>query len=315
MTPVALKTALQSYAAARGLVTPALEPLVAQELAAIRETIAEAFDVAPGKSKPTTRRRVRWDSKGLADWVAVLNAHVARFEERVEVLLRASRDVDVAVEALGGVAYDRRAFADAVEKVQKVVDELSMAGYADLASWVGKVNEKMGAVLGRRLEEALGAWCETFVPSDSDAAEKGSKKKGRKKVRVPKISVEILLRNQEISASPAVPTARSIFLDELHEYMGIVHWTPRANRISWSGPGSPRVTSVIIAGASRGNATREHSGHRIDRSLSDSTVGAPQRPQNRCVLAHSTIWTARPAASHSGSSDRPWKARRSSAAP
>lgn len=228
---MALKTALQSYAAARGLVTAELEPLVAVELGAIKESIMEAFDVSPGRAKPTTKRRIRWDSKDLSDWVALLNEHVSRFEERVEILLRACDRIDVAVGGLESVAYEREKFAVAVGEVQKVVDELSMAGYADLATWVGKVNERMGVVLRSRLEEALVAWTETFGESDDDDEEEGgSKKKGRKKlVKIPKISVEILLRNQEISAFPAVPTARSIFLSELHDYMGIVCTLPCLN--------------------------------------------------------------------------------------
>ena len=83
---MALKTALQSYVAARGLITPDLEPLVARELLTIQESIAEAFDATSGSSKSSTKRRIRWDSKGLADWIAVLNEHVSQFEERVEIL-------------------------------------------------------------------------------------------------------------------------------------------------------------------------------------------------------------------------------------
>jgi hypothetical protein len=62
---VALKTALRSYTAARGLITSELEPLVAPELRLIQESITEAFDVSPGRSRFTTRRRVRWDSKDI----------------------------------------------------------------------------------------------------------------------------------------------------------------------------------------------------------------------------------------------------------
>ena len=98
-----LKTALRSYAAARGLVTPDLEPLVAQELQLIQESITEAFDVSTGRSKQTTRRRVRWDSKDIGSWVALLNEHVSRFEERVEILLRACYNIDIAIDAIGNV--------------------------------------------------------------------------------------------------------------------------------------------------------------------------------------------------------------------
>ena len=56
---VALKTALCSYVAARCLITPELEPLVAQELKSIQESIMEAFDVSLDGSKTTTKRRMQ----------------------------------------------------------------------------------------------------------------------------------------------------------------------------------------------------------------------------------------------------------------
>eukprot|EP00804_Cyclotella_cryptica_P026574 CCRYP_014010-RA/>CCRYP_014010-RA protein AED:0.03 eAED:0.03 QI:237/1/1/1/0.92/0.78/14/3696/3180 len=218
---MALKTALRSYAAARGLVSSELEPLVAQELRSIRECIMEAFDVAADGSKITTKRRMRWNSKDLASWVAVLNEHVSRFEERVEILLRACDDIDVAVDAIGSVEYERQKLCSAVENVQKVVDSLSLAGFSNLASWVDKLNNRMGIVLANRLQNALRDWCETFNSTNSNQKQK--------LVRIPKIAVEILLRNQEISAIPAVPSTRSVFINELHDYMGVVCTLPCLN--------------------------------------------------------------------------------------
>lgn len=154
---------------------------------------------------------------------------MSRFEERVEILLRACYNIDIAIEAIGNVAYERQQFCDAVENVQKVVDELSMAGYSDLVTWVSKVNNKMGDVLGIRLEEALLAWSETFQPSATNSEKDSKIKRSKKIVRIPKIGVEVLLRNQEISAFPAVPSTRSIFLNELHDYMGIVCMLPCLN--------------------------------------------------------------------------------------
>ena len=224
---MALKTALRSYAAARGLVTKELEPLMSQEIRAIQESIGEAFDVSLDGSKKKSKRRTRWDSKDVGAWIAVLNEHVTRFEERVEILLRASDNIDVAIEALKSVSYEKQVFNDAVENVQKIVDELSMAGYSDLSLWVDKVNSRVGVVLGSRLQEALCMWSEAYDLSTSSNSK--TRRKGGILVKIPKISVEILLRNQEISAQPSVPATRSLFLDELHTYMGIVCTLPRLN--------------------------------------------------------------------------------------
>ena len=224
---VALKTALRSYAAARGLITKELEPLVSQEIRAIQESISEAFDVSLDGSKKVSKRRTRWDSKDVGGWIAVLNEHVNRFEERVEILLRASENVDVAIGALKTVTYEKQGFIDAMENLQKIVDELSMAGYSSLSEWVDEVNSRVEVVLGQRLQEALSAWSEAYGLSSLSGTKKT--KKEVKSINVPKISVEILLRNQEISAQPSVPATRSLFLDELHTYMGVVCTLPRLN--------------------------------------------------------------------------------------
>jgi len=277
---VALKTALQSYAAARGLVTPELEPLVAQELRAIQESITEAFDIAPPGKKSKATRRIRWDSKDLGSWVALINEHVSRFEERVEILLRACHNIDIAIEALENVVYERQEFVNAVGNVQKVVDELSMAGFQDLNSWVEKVNVKMGDVLTKRLKGALEAWVETF----------DSKKKSRKKsVRIPAIKVEILLKNQEISAFPAVPTTRTLFMDSLHDYMGIVCTLPCLN--------SGRFE--VFESESSNNTTAETfhylSNYVSPESLSNAYVSVERHIQNLTAfvnqwLGYQTLW-------------------------
>ena len=126
----------------------------------------------------------------------MLNELVSRFEERVEILLRACDAIDVAFGVIEIVEYERQKFRCAVENVQKVVDSLSLAGFSNLASWVDKINSRMGILLANRLQDSLRDWSEAFNSTTSNKKEKP--------LRIPKISVEILLRNQEISAIPAV---------------------------------------------------------------------------------------------------------------
>lgn len=106
---------------------------------------------------------------------------------------------------------------------------MSLSGYSDLASWVKVLDDRLAALLADRLTKALESWNLTFKVGD-DTDEEGESKEvdaeaGEKKldtVVIPEISVEILLRNQEISAVPAVPTVRSLFLNKLHDFIGIV---------------------------------------------------------------------------------------------
>lgn len=232
---MAVKTALRSYLNVRVLITPELEPLVMPQLLAIRECMAEAFGVKLTPSS-TKKRRVRWDSKEMGHWVGNLTDLVTKFEERVEQLLRACDKVEIALDLLEKVDFDSMKFQGILRSIQKSIDQMSLSGYADLASWVEVVDDRMGEVLSNRLEAALKAWCHEFevVEETEGEQEEGkeeeskteeaeaSKKAGLPKIHVPPIPVEIMLRNQEISAVPAVPCVRSLFLKALHEFIGVV---------------------------------------------------------------------------------------------
>jgi dynein heavy chain 1 len=108
---------------------------------------------------------------------------------------------------------------------------MSLSGYADLDSWVKVVDERMGEVLSKRLEDALKAWNHKFrseaMKAEGDEEETEESKElevtvALPKITVPSIPVEIMLRNQEISAVPAVPSVRSQLLRCLHDFIGVV---------------------------------------------------------------------------------------------
>eukprot|EP00980_Cylindrotheca_fusiformis_P017635 scaffold5529_cov117-Cylindrotheca_fusiformis.AAC.12 len=231
---MAIKTALRSYQSVRGLISPELEPLVMPHLLDVREIISEAFDVKLDTSKAIAKkRRIRWDSRELSDWVSRLADSVTKLEERVEQLLQTCDKVDAALKTLKSVEYDATKFQGVIESVQKSIDEMSLSGYSDLASWVKVLDDRLAVILARRLEAALESWNYMFSVSQHDDSEGESKEESEIKpkkmesVFIPTISVEILLRNQEISAVPAVPTVRSLFLNRLHEFIGIVSNLPR----------------------------------------------------------------------------------------
>jgi dynein heavy chain 1, cytosolic len=235
---VAIKTALRSYSAVRTLITPELEPLVKPQLLAIRECISESFDVKLSSSTAVSKkRRVRFGGRELPSWVTNLTELVVKFEERVEQLLRACDKVDIALDLLDRVDYDRMKFEGILRSIQKSIDQMSLSGYADLDSWVNVVDEKMSEVLARRLAEAIKAWNYKFrVEYDKKDIDDGEELKESEdspslaslpKINVPTISVEIVLRNQEITAVPASPIVRSQFLRCLHDFIGIVCNLPR----------------------------------------------------------------------------------------
>ena len=229
---VAIKTALRSYQAIRVLVTPELEPLVMPQLLEIRELISEAFDVKlSGSTAVSKKQRVRWETQELPEWVARLTTSVTKFEDRVEQLLRACDKVDIALNLMEEVGFSKDKFEAVIGSIQKTIDEMSLSGYNDLDSWVRVVGDKMAQVLASRLEKALKGWNKAFrIVEEKDD---GEEKKSEDEEEIQPVSIdtslelEIVLRNQEISASPPIPSVRSMLLDKLHEYFGIVCSLPR----------------------------------------------------------------------------------------
>lgn len=226
---MALEGALRSYAVARELITPELEPLVVFNLKHIRESIAEAFGVSlDNNNGSTSSRRLRWGGKEIGEWVAGLTELVTQFEERVEILLQACRKIEFLIASLAEVDYERKKFSAVAGDIQKTVDELSLAGYSELNSWVLVVKKKIGNVLKVRLEQAIETWLETFEAKSNNEREdianvekEVGKRDGIATLKIPSIGVEIVLRNQQIFSFPALPTIRSIFVQELESFLGI----------------------------------------------------------------------------------------------
>lgn len=233
---MALKAALRSYSVTRDLVTPDLEPLVMPQLKGIREAIAEAFGVSiEGSNRSSSSRRVRWNGKEITEWVAGLTELVTRFEERVETLLHAYDKIESQLKILNDVRYDYQQFLSIVQNIQKIIDDLSLRGYSDLKKWVSSVDEKMSIVLRARLESAIIGWSNYFKAKEENLVESvdeesktnDPKSDGSTDIVFPEITVDILLRNQQISTSPNLPVVRSEFLRKFHEYVAVICALPR----------------------------------------------------------------------------------------
>lgn len=212
------------------------------QLLEIRECIAEAFDVKlSGSAIAAKKRRVRWDTPEMTDWVTRLTEAVTKLEDRVEQLLRACDKVDIALNLLEQVNYDSVKFQSVLGSIQKTIDEMSLSGYSDLDSWVHVVGDKMAEVLSKRLEGALKAWNKAFSVAGKKSKVKADKidEADPSEVEIEEdsnipdmtiptnVTLEIVLRNQEISTVPPLPTVRSMFLAALHDFIGIVCSLPR----------------------------------------------------------------------------------------
>lgn len=228
---IAIKTALRSYQCVRVHVSPELEPLVMPQLLEIREIVSEAFDVKLSTSTAASKkRRIRWDTPEMTEWATRLTESVTKFEERVEQLLNSCEKVSDALELLEQVAYEETEFRAVLSTIQETIDAMSLSGFSNLESWVKVLSERMAQVLSKRLEKALVAWNQTFkMVQDNveDTSDEAQPQAVPSMEVTSEVSVEIVLRNQEISSVPALPSVRSLLLRELHKFIGVVCNLPK----------------------------------------------------------------------------------------
>jgi dynein heavy chain 1 len=206
---IALRSSLRSYSATRKSITPEMEPLLESELFSIRDIVSEAFDVGNVGRKG----RIKWDSPSLGAWVAKLSQLVSNFETRVDILTQESYNIDGALNKLKSSRYTITDMDRVVGEIQKSVDTLSLAGFSHLGIWIDSaIDMRIQTVLVARLEAAIQLWI--------DSLESGS-------YPADIISVDIVLRNQKISATPSPYAVRSTLLSHLHDFIGIVLNLPR----------------------------------------------------------------------------------------
>lgn len=252
---IAIQTALSTYQTMRSQLSGDLESLVMPELLDIRECISQAFGVKLSSSS-SKKRRVRWqDSAELMAWVSQLVETTQKFEDRVEGLLSCRDKIQASVLELDEVDFDSESLRKVLSNIQTVLDEMSLSGYSNLESWVQRLSSKqIMDVLANRLQSALQSWIAKFgfVPNDEDADMTETSADGDQvleadspSIRVESIPIEIVLRNQEISSLPAMPTARTLFLNELHEVMGVVCGLsrPKSGRYEVFDSATPRGSS------------------------------------------------------------------------
>ena len=96
-----------------------------------------------------------WESYKLDPYVQKLAEVVNTFQEKVDDLLVAEEQIDVEVRTLESCAYGYHVMQEVLTKVQKLVDDLSLHQYSNLAQWVAKLDGDVESKLARRLEAGL----------------------------------------------------------------------------------------------------------------------------------------------------------------
>ncbi|CAK4708908.1 unnamed protein product, partial [Aphanomyces euteiches] len=115
----------------------------------VRTTIAKTF---------TKDNEIRWHSDHLGEYALDLANKVETLSDKVEDLWKKQNDIEQQVENMRQATRDESQFQSALEEIQKVVDELNLAGYSNLHVFVKQLNHTIAEVLTARLERSLNKW-------------------------------------------------------------------------------------------------------------------------------------------------------------
>lgn len=77
-------------------------------------------------------------------------------------LLAIEEQIDIDVRSLETCAYSANTFTEILGKIQKMVDDLSLRQYSNLAQWVAKLDEEVEKRLAARLQAGIQAWTQAL---------------------------------------------------------------------------------------------------------------------------------------------------------
>lgn len=193
---------------------------------------------------PAANPAVAGSEGRYAAFVRELAAAVSMFQDRTEATIDIYAEVGRIVEELESCAYEATAFEALLQKIQSTVDKLNLEGYANLDIWVQAVDERIGAVLLVRLQDAISNWymqmsgrglsepiskrIEKLGTNGIDHAKNARKHhQTRWVLKVQPATHEVRIINQTIYLDPPIEAARAGWYAQLQQWLGIVCNLPR----------------------------------------------------------------------------------------
>ncbi|KAF9463127.1 dynein heavy chain [Collybia nuda] len=164
---------------------------------------------------------------------------VSVLQDKTNSVIDLYKDITRAAEDLATCSYTVEAFSDLLGKIQAAIDRLNLEGYANLEHWVAELDQRIEGILLQRLTQIMQVWCTEFDRTDDGDTRRDlplrditSKRRGDKRQKEEKfmevhmvvkpIVHEMRIQNQVIFLDPPIEYARSVWIHQLHEWIGIV---------------------------------------------------------------------------------------------
>ncbi|EIM91855.1 cytoplasmic dynein heavy chain 1 [Stereum hirsutum FP-91666 SS1] len=160
---------------------------------------------------------------------------VSVLQDKTNNVIDLYKDILRAVEDLSTCSYQSEVFSELLGRIQAAIDRLNLEGYANLDQWVAELDKKIEGILLQRLTHIIHLWCQEFDRSDDgdtrrDATGLITKKRGDKRhnekhlegMTLKPIVHEIRIQNQVIFLDPPIEYARQTWIQQLHDWLGII---------------------------------------------------------------------------------------------
>ncbi|PLW56951.1 hypothetical protein PCANC_02857 [Puccinia coronata f. sp. avenae] len=196
-----------------------------------------------------------------SNYVRELANKVSIFQERTDDLLFMYDDLMKVIAELKTCEFSQKVLAELLGKIQKTIDDLSVAGYVNLQQWTNEIDRMIEAVFLERLENVIKVWNYQFTANASGAnnlhgadwaeavgatsphhekavkfnlpakststGEAANPKKMEADLIVTPLVHEIRIKNQVIYLDPPIEFARANWYKELHQWIGVICKLPR----------------------------------------------------------------------------------------
>ena len=179
---------------------------------------------------PTQNTRAIPASRGESKHVQFVRdfaAAASNLQNKTSILQGVNDTMQNTLGELQSCQYSSSALASRLGILQTAVDQLNLEGFSNLNSWVFELNESIESILLQRLQGAITSWSSAFSESRHDqgslrpSERMTSEEANSDKPKLEQLILEVLMRNQVVYLEPPTEYARSSWLMQLHNYLGI----------------------------------------------------------------------------------------------
>eukprot|EP01096_Ripella_sp_DP13-Kostka_P011830 TRINITY_DN484_c0_g1_i1.p1 TRINITY_DN484_c0_g1~~TRINITY_DN484_c0_g1_i1.p1 ORF type:complete len:4631 (+),score=2721.08 TRINITY_DN484_c0_g1_i1:206-14098(+) len=171
--------------------------------------------------------KLKWENLGkLNDYVPRFSQGVATLRDKVDNIIEKSSELYQEMQHLKTCPLRSDSFAEIIQRIQTIIDELNLLNYSNLDAWVNKLDSEIETMLLDRLKELQQIWVSSFS-NDNNTSSSSKSTAIELKPQLQKARHFISIRNQVVTCTPPLENARITWLAQLNNWLGVICYLPR----------------------------------------------------------------------------------------